>query len=150
MKSNEYIKILSTKKGQNITVNLERDCKVRAKFKGSNIKKLTRFVCRSGINYENMKSTKEARADGSLPSTNEGLPWGEWNKFPWTISHNGKEYLRLYPSNLNIKPEVSFMVDGKEVSKDEVRDMLLSSELKTSDKPPSCYTVNSDNVKSIS
>ena len=65
--------------------------KTRKEFKDKNIVKISRSTIRSGCDYENLKSTKQGRIDGSLPSQNAGLPYGSWisGQEKYFIEHKG-------------------------------------------------------------
>ena len=151
MKPSEYIKAVIEHKGQNLAVEVEKQLKTKVANRGDKITKHTRFVCRTGIQYDNIKDVKDARDSGELPSENDGLPWGKWNTFPYVIEHNGTDYLRLYPSSdKKLIPHTEYFLNGKQVTKQEVQDKCLASEFKKSDgSTPKCWTIKADNVKSI-
>lgn len=112
------------------------------------IEKRTSMTIRAGIDYDNLSAVKEKRANGDLPEVNNGLPWGSWVCFPYLISHNDKHYIRLYPKDGSIKSE--YFLDGNPVDLDDVKGMLLVSELPKKDAPkPDCITVNLENIVEI-
>ena len=74
-KMQAMLDLLLSRKGQIVTMLTERDCKVR-KNKDP-IRKRSEFQCRVGVNYDNIQSVKEGRADGTKPAENAGLPWGD-------------------------------------------------------------------------
>jgi hypothetical protein len=150
MKSNEYIQAIKDYKGSNLSVEVHKQLKTKVANRGDIVEKHTRFVCRTGINYDNMKATKEGRDNGSLPKENQGLPWGEWSKFPFIINHKGGEYFRLYPSSdEKLKPHTEYFINGKKVNADYVKSICLASEFSKSNEKPLCWTIKAENVKSI-
>ena len=122
--------------------------KTRKEFKDKNIVKISRSTIRSGCDYENLKSTKHGRADGSLPSQNTGLPYGLWisGQEKYFIEHKGNIYLRV--TNSPNKSRVTYLVNGIPTDEQEVKAMCLKSEFPTSEKP-SVYNVNIDHIISI-
>ena len=122
--------------------------KTRKEFKDKSIVKISRSTIRSGCDYENLKSTKQGRADGSLPSQNTGLPYGSWisGQEKYFIEHKGNIYLRV--TNSPNKSRVTYLVNGIPTDEQEVKAMCLKSEFPTSEKP-SVYNVNIDHIVSI-
>jgi hypothetical protein len=115
-------------KGQFASLRTVRPLKVR---KGrTEILKDSIFVCRIGVNYDNIGAVKEGRADGTLPAENAGLPWGEWLVFPYVIGHKGNHYFRCTSVNGNDSciPKVRFLRNGVEISKEEAQVDALASE----------------------
>ena len=150
MKPAEYIKAVIQHKGQNLTVEVEKQLKTKVANRRDTVTKLTRFVCRTGIQYDNIKDVKQARDSGELPSENDGLPWGEWDTFPYVIKHKGANYLRLYPSSDKaLVPHTKYFINGVETNKEYVQSICLASEFSKGGDRPKCYTVKADNVKSI-
>lgn len=124
-------------KGQIVTLTTTRSCKVR---KGeAPIVKTSTFQCRIGINYDNMKSVQEKRADGTLPEVNAGLPWGQWVIFPYVITHNGEFYLRCTVLNGGNKTDTTFTRNGFIIDREEAKLACLASEFRDSDND--CFTV---------
>jgi hypothetical protein len=111
------------------------------------VTKEVRCVARLGINYENMASTKEGRENGKLPAENAGLPWGVWDKFPYTIAHKGQTYLRLYPLT-NGKVRTIYRINGKMAKASEAKEICLAKEF-SKGEPSSCLTVNLANIVRI-
>lgn len=122
--------------------------KTRKEFKDKNIVKISRSTIRSGCDYENLKSTKQGRANSSLPSQNTGLPYGSWisGQEKYFIEHKGNIYLRV--TNSPNKSRVTYLVNGIPTDEQEVKAMCLKSEFPTSEKP-SVYNVNIDHIISI-
>lgn len=83
-------------RGQFIRVNYVTNVKPRAANKDVTITKHVSGIFRTGIDYANKASVREAIESGDRGEVQE-LPWGVWAEFPWIIVHNAQEYLRLYP-----------------------------------------------------
>ena len=64
-------KLKAQKNGTYRIIAYTRACKV--KKNSPQIMKHTEGIFRVGCNYENLTSTKEGRADGTLPSESQGL-----------------------------------------------------------------------------
>lgn len=120
MKISDVTKILdSRRKGGIITVLAEKPIKLS---NGLEAKKKTRFQIRSGVDYENLATTKEKRATGKTPS----VPWyrvmvGD-NRFA-VHKTSGQFYLLgqpVRPLNDRSVCESTFEFLGHEMSKDEV------------------------------
>ena len=139
--------IESAPKGANIIVEWVRPCKT---FKGvtDSITKSVRMVGRMGIDYNNMASVQDKRESGELPAEPQALPWGVWSIFPFLIEHKGAFYLRLYNgTSEKVRPETHFFRNGQEVSKDEIKPLLLKSEIDTDHGD--CFTCKVENMTRI-
>lgn len=134
-------------KGQFKVVEWLRPCEVK-KTCPAPIFKHTRMVMRAGINYDNMRSVIEGRANGTLPAVNVGLPYGKWLVFPYIIECNGEVMLRLYP-NGNGQVEEHFFMNGMEVDRDSVACYLYASELRYDDSQPLVKNVKLKNMVSL-
>jgi hypothetical protein len=124
-----FLDTLLTRKGQIVTVKTTRPVKVRKGMPAIN--KTSEFQCRVGVNYDNIATVKEGRTDGTLPAENAGLPWGEWEIFPYVIAHKGERYVRctLLQNNFHRAP-VFTLEDGSVIAKEDVIPMALASEFK--------------------
>ena len=120
-------------KGQFASLRMVKPLKMK---KGkTQIFKDSTFVCRIGVDYDNIANVKEKREIGVLPEENAGLPWGEWALFPYVITHKGKFYFRCTQvnNNPNSIPKTRYLRDGAEISKDEAQLDCLASEFYPSD-----------------
>lgn len=122
--------------------------KTRKEFKDKSIVKISHSTIRTGVEYDNMKSTKERRANGSLPAENAGLKYGHYinGEEKYFIEHNGQIYLRV--SSSPNKSRVTYLVNGIQTDEDTVKAMCLKSEFRDGEKP-SVYNVKIENVISI-
>lgn len=152
--------ILNTKGGF-VRVCWKSNPKPAAAFKSVTLEKRTSAVVRAGINFANLTSVKEAIAAGERGEVGE-LPWGQWyvdpngkSWFPHLITHKGEMYVRLYPSNSeasNHKTSTIYLIEGKEVTKQEFAGCLTPSEGKKLLDPngsmPDCFTIKEQNILS--
>jgi hypothetical protein len=141
------VKLLALK-GQFASLCTERALKVK-KGKAEIMKRST-FVCRVGVNYDNISTVKEARANGDLPAENAGLPWGEWvpGLFPYVIAHKGCHYFRCTSvKNDSAIPKVSYTREGVEITKEEAKADALASEFY--EKDSEVFTVKVESILEI-
>lgn len=134
MKIEEIKNAISTRKGSNVRAIWTKNLKTR-KGVTDIVEKVTSLVVRGGIDYENLKAVQDGRENGSLPSENVGLPWGEWAEFPYHITHKGQEYARFYPASGNdiatgeaFVPHVEYFLNGNPVEKKDIQEICLASE----------------------
>lgn len=148
MQAKQIVDALQNHKGQHLKVIWERQCKA----KGATVEKRVTAYVRSGIDYANLKTVREAieaRERGEVQPIWNGF--GEWAQFPFVIRHvtKGTEYLRLYPSSFkNLRPSTEWKMNGKKTTYKKVERFLKSSELKK-DEIPSCFTVKAEDVQEI-
>ena len=151
MNTNMIINKLSTKRnGQFFNISYVSDLPMTAKAKREGIValKITKATVRKGISYKNMKSVQERLGD----RINEPLelPWGIWvpEHKGLLIEHKGKIYLRLYSSPN--KNKSVYLVNGKEVSLDELKSMgVVQNSYWNKSGKPDCLTVNTANIEEI-
>lgn len=125
----EFLRI----KGQFVKVSWTRPVKMKktAPFK---VFKTVTTVARAGIEYDNIQHVQDKRADGTLPATNAGLPWGKWAVYPYIIEHKDLKYLRFTASKNN-NSEVIFKDEaGNTLTSDIVRPYALASEFAEKDE----------------
>lgn len=133
-------------KGQFLAVEyLSTSTKPAAAHKHRTLSKRVRTVARAGIDFANLASTREGIANGERGEV-QPLAWGEWESFPYTITHKGERYYRLYPVAGSV-PTVTYMIDGQPVSKAAYMDCLTPSDrarMESGDRPD-CVTVKAAN-----
>lgn len=138
-----------SRKGQFAGILWNRPVKTRKEFAHLTVTKSVRCVAQVGVNYDNRASVQEARESGALPAENAGLPWGQWEIFPFIVAHKGAQYLRIYPVS-GRSPRVVYRVNGSIVSPDTVREMALASEFPSAPREPfTCFTVRADSVTAV-
>ena len=139
------------RKGQIVRLDVSRELKTRAAFKGVDLRKVTcNLKLRAGVDYDNMKSVIEGRANGTKPAESQGLPWGEWKIFPHVITHKGSDYLRFSRLDGLNQAETRFYLDGAEITKEQAKEMALASEFREgADAMPDVLTYKAENVLDI-
>lgn len=149
MKIADITNLLFTRKGQNLSAIIGKELKTR-KGVTDCVEKVTSIVIRAGIDYDNQALVKEGREDGSLPSENAGLPWGQWVNFPFHIEHKGTDYVRFYSaSGLAFEPKVEYYLNGVLSDKLTIQPLCLASEFPNRQDAPLAMTVKAENVKAI-
>lgn len=124
----EFLRI----KGQFVKVSWTRPVKMK-KTAPFRVYKTVTTVARAGIEYDNIQDVQDKRADGTLPATNAGLPWGKWAVYPYIIEHKDQKYLRFTASK-NSKAEVVFKDEaGNFLVSDIVKNYALASEFADKD-----------------
>ena len=117
-----------------------------------NILKVTSLTGRLGIKYENMKvvkdSFKNTLAGSKLEERRSVLPWGVWSLYPYLIAYNGNNYLRV-SMDKNNKPTSIYYKNGKQITKEEAKELCVSSEFRNSEEAPKVFNVNVNNIISL-
>lgn len=138
MKNQEILsKLAEIKKGRYINFTKVKDL-------GKGIVKESDMVIRLGVNYANMKINKD-RETGSLP-------WGKWVEGleNLVVEHKGNYYLRITstdPANPESGADViatRYLMDGQEISKAQVIEMIGESKLSGNASP--VYNVKFENI----
>lgn len=134
-------------KAANIIVEWLRPAKVR-KTCVDIIQKHVRMVGRVGLDYDNQKAVIAKRESGDLPAKNAGLPWGNWEIFPYLIEHKGAFYLRLYNgTSKTMVPMVEWLLNGTVVPYEVIENELLASEKRDDDGE--CFCCKVENMLQI-
>lgn len=142
----KMLALMKTRKGQNVSVSWRRPVKT-LKTCTDTVWKVVAATVRSGIDHENTADVKEKRAQGVAA---QGLVWGEWAEFPFTIAHKGETYVRFYPPSGNARPQTTWFRNGKPVHYAEVEcDLLASEKVKKNDDAPACFSIKLDNIISF-
>jgi hypothetical protein len=92
------------------------------------IKKHAKVNVTFGANYEAGVNRQLEREGNENAGTfvAEPLPWGEWLLVNKLITHKGETYVRATP-NPQMKPEVSFTLDGKPIESETVKPYLKAT-----------------------
>lgn len=121
---------LLTRKGQFVSIHTKRPMKMK---KGQPVvEKESQFVARIGVEFDNIKSVQEKRADGTYPEKNQGLPWGKWVVPNVLIEHKGEFYIRCTKGS-NTPTKTKYLLGNTELDRDQVKPMTLSAEFSTHD-----------------
>ncbi len=135
------------KAGTWVAILWEKELKTRKGIK-SVVTKKTEATLRMGVAYDNKASVIEKRETGELPKENQGLPYGTWHMFPYLIEHKGNLQLRVTTSQ-NTKYNTHYYIDGIEATKDEVRELVLKSEIESNGERPEVFNIKIENVVAI-
>lgn len=147
MNAQEIVSNVVTRKGQHVRATWQRVAKTFKDCPLLIVKRTSAYV-RAGIEYANLALVKDGIANGERGEV-ESLPWGEWAKYPFIITHKGKEYVRLYPATFaNLAtPTVEWSIDGKPATYAQVEPFLLASEKRKDDEEkPLCFTLKAEDV----
>lgn len=137
----------------NIKWTSELPLTAKAKKEGNIAFKTTEAVVRKGVNYDNTKIVKDQVEAGTKVLTHK-LPWGNWKKGyeGLIIENKGNEYLRLY-TGANNKPKVTYNLNGKEMTKAELKATGLFRESMFKENASSIsdgvFNINISNVDEI-
>lgn len=142
-----YKAIENYKAGTWVAILWEKELKTRKGVEAS-IVKMTEATLRMGVAYDNKASVQEKRENGELPSENQGLPYGTWYRFPYLIESKGKLQLRVTTSQ-NTKYNTKYFMNGTEVTKDEIRELVLKSEIESNGERPEVFNIKIENVLAI-
>lgn len=140
----ELLEKILSRKGQIITITTQRDMKVRKNHEP--IQKISTFQARVGVSYDNIASVKEKRESGELPKENKGLPWGEWEVYPYIIAHKGERYIRCTAID-SFAGSVKYYRNGVELDESIVREECLSSEF--GDKSGDVFNVKLSSILDV-
>lgn len=152
---------MEIKKGVNIQVEWETPVKaLKSAPKDLQLVKYVVAVGRLGIDYQNLKSTKKKVLEGQIDPNNP-LPWGKWTEgyFPYLIEHTPKGtdilkyYLRIYFGSLGIAPKTQYFLNGKPITKEELKELVekkyISKSVLEHSNADSMVTVGIDNIKKL-
>ena len=145
---NEIVSKALAKKGNFSSYVTVRPLKTLKSFDGK-IEKLTRAKnIMIGAAYDNRQVVIEARANGELPSENQGLNGKEWVQYPILLKslYNGKELIRVNVLN-NSKFESQYFLNGQPIEYEQIEQYLYSSEKKNSNNEPRVvFDIAVDNI----
>jgi len=152
---------MEIKKGVNIQVEWETSIKpLKSAPKDLQLVKYVVAVGRLGLDYQNLKSTKKKVLEDQIDPNNP-LPWGKWSEgyFPYLIEHTPKGtdilkyYLRIYFGSLGISPKTQYFLNGKPITKEELKELVKKKWVSKSVLEPSnadsMVTVSIDNIKKL-
>jgi len=120
------------------TANVAWTSEVRpaAAHKAHRLTKRVTATVMTGVEYRNL-SVNNDRETGSLP-------WGEWAKYPYIITHKGEDYARLYTIDGTVK--AAYFVDGREVKRTDFEALLTPSARDAKRPHGGTITVRLDNL----
>jgi hypothetical protein len=127
-------------KGQFLACEWTSEPKPLALHKGKVLRKFSKATVRTGVEFRNLSSVKEAIEAGEREEVGS-LPWGEWMVYPYIITHKANEYIRLTLTE-GCPIASRYEVDGVEVDASTFYAMLP----KQSGERPAVLTVKVANL----
>ena len=149
-KATKLVEVLRGRAGQFVKIEYFTTPTPAAAHKGRALKKTTTMVVKTGVAFENLTSVKLAIAAGERGEV-QPLAWGEWELFPYLITHRGAEYLRVTIDGVPNRAQSTYEVDGKEVSRADFLAFLTPAkraEAESGDRPE-VLTIKVPNVISL-
>lgn len=143
--------LLCKRRGTFVVAETVRPMKMRVKATKAGISpvyKQSLFQFRVGVDYDNIQTVKDGRADGTLPAQNAGLPWGEWEIFPFVIHHKGEYYIRCTSANTTFNTQARYIQDGVEITKAEAELVCLGSEF-SKGEPSDVFNIKVSSILNI-
>lgn len=141
-------KMHSGVKGSFRNLDTMKVLKTKKAYNGESIVKVSHHTVRTGVNYNNMASTKQGRADGTKPAENQGRPWGQWieGEENYLATHKGNIYARFAISPN--KTKTTYLLNGVPVAKEIAQSMCLASEFPKG-TPTEVFEVNIENITNL-
>lgn len=148
MITNHTAKVLAGLNGawKDTVVTWASEPKPKAAHKGVHLRKVTTAPVRAGIDYADLPEVQAGIAAGERGEVQE-LPWGTWAIFPYVVTHNGAEYIRLYPTVG--KPSTAYFVDGIPVDVATFKGYLTPSAAEKMGEMPTAFTVKAENILAV-
>jgi hypothetical protein len=154
MTPDQILSLVQPQSGRHVSISFKSEATPAAAFKGTKLEKYTKGAYRVGISFENLKGVREGIANGEreIPQAPKGK---KWVLYPFHLQNLAEttDYLRLYfPTGGVIQiPAVTYLVDGKEVSKEEYNSFLTPSDAAPKKRDPNLdlFDVKMENVISI-
>jgi hypothetical protein len=140
----------NAKGGQFHRIEWEKPIKT---YKGltDTVTKRTASVLRMGVTYDNKQAVIDKRNDGELPQKNAGLAEAyKWILAPYILENTKTNSIQLRVTTAeNSKFDTQYFLNGKAVSKDELKGIALASELPSSGNMPDVLNLKVENIISI-
>jgi hypothetical protein len=154
MTPNQILSLVQPQSGRHVHVEFKSEATPAAAFKTHKLEKFTKGAYRVGISFENLKGVREGIENGEreVPQAPKGK---KWVLYPFHLQNLAEttDYLRLYfPTGGAIQiPQVSYRVDGIEVSKEKYNSFLTPSDAAPKKRDPNLdlFDVKMKNVISI-
>lgn len=149
--SEKFLRLLAAVqdgKGQFLAIEMEKDETPMAasKKEGITLRKRTKMVVRTGVEFANLASVKQGIESGERGEV-QSLPWGNWFLYPYGIVHNGTEYFR-FTLGANTRPSCDYFVNGEQVKREDFIKHLPASKREPSE-PSEVISVKLENITRI-
>jgi hypothetical protein len=118
-------------------VEWETTVRPAAAHKGTELRKVTTATVMVGAEYSNLAVNND-RETGDLP-------WGEWDVYPYIVTHRGNYYARLYTIDGTIR--TTHYVNGERVTREAFQSYLTPSQRDTKRPNGGTITVKVENLR---
>lgn len=139
MNKDDYLKAINAPGVNTVGVEWQTDVRPAAAHKAVTLRKVTTAVVMTGVEYAGMSANND-RETGELP-------WGEWEQFPYIITHKGTEYARLYTLDGSLR--TIYLADGNVVSREDFGAYLTPSQRDAKRPNAGCITVKMTNLRLV-
>ena len=149
-RTNSLVEILRERAGQFIRIEYFTNPAPAAAHKGRTLTKRTTMIVRTGVAFENLTSVKLAIAAGERGDV-QPLAWGEWEIYPYLITHRGAEYIRVTIDGIPNHASSFYEVDGQPVSRGEFLALLTPAKRAEAEsgQRPEVLTIKAENIVSL-
>ena len=150
-KASAFVDACSSRKGQFISLDFKSEPAPSAEFKkaGVVLEKISKGIYRTGINFANLSAVKEGIENGERGEV-QPLPKGQsWAIFPLVIKkEDGSLLLRVTMAEGHF-PQVTYKVNGSEVSKENFESYLPPSARSSNKERPLVFTIKESNLLAV-
>ena len=150
---NKIINTAVMKKGRFATVVYTKTCKTLKSCTDIITKTTKAYNVRIGTEYDSMKAVQLAKGVANKEEAHElnnGLKGKEYILYPVLLkaTRSDKKYLRI-ETNSNTKFISTYYLNGVEINKSDILDMLLASEKKSSGDMPPVIDITLDYITEV-
>lgn len=149
MNTNEFLAKVNGGVGH-FNVEWQTEVKPAAAHTARSLRKVSSATCMTGAEYASLGVHAVKDSDG-IPTGERhetgALPWGEWNVYPFVVSHKGQDYARLYTVDGTVKS--IYLVDGDIVDRDTFNSYLTPSAANAPRPKGGTITVKMSNMRVV-
>ena len=147
-------KLAEIRNGTYTNITFMSDIIPNKENKEHKIQKVISAIVRLGVTYSHIEAESiQARkvADENGTPLTEQLPWGNWDPdCRYLIEHKGTYYLRCTTArNTKHRRYVKYLLDGVEVSKEEIIPLTRASEWTPREKEEYVFNPKIENILSL-
>ena len=147
-KSKTFVDSMSSSKGRFVSLTFKSNPKPSAQFKSVVLEKVTKGTFRTGVDFSQIKVVKDGIENGERGEVQGLLEGQSWAVFPFVIiNKDGSQLLRLTIAT-GCKSEVTFKVNGLEVSREEF-DSHLPPSARVKKDAPLVFNIKEANLLAI-
>lgn len=130
MDKTKLFEAVNAKAGQITTIVYKRPVKVKKKgpLANSKVEKISMFLVRTGLEYNNQKVVQEGHESGEIQKL--GLPdyMEKLSRVHYRNKNNGKDFIGVTPYNVKGKPQTVWVVDGEIKELEDIKEHIYASE----------------------